>query len=98
MTSNLQSSLHELLLLVMFLSSGVLLFSFLAYWCDRSAMKSLPDACWWAIITMTTVGYGDIYPITFQGKVVGSMCAVSGVLLIAVTVPVVVNNFLLFYR
>nr|KAG5707335.1 hypothetical protein BaRGS_005302 [Batillaria attramentaria] len=90
-------SLYELLLLVMFLSGAVLLFSTLVFWCEKSTMRSIPDAFWWAIVTMTTVGYGDMYPVTFQGKIVGSLCALSGVVLIAITIPVLVNNFLLFY-
>ena len=93
----LQASTYELLLLVMFLSSGVLVFSTLVFWCERENMGSIPEAFWWAIVTMTTVGYGDMVPKSFPGKVVGSLCAVSGVVLIAITIPVLVNNFLLFY-
>ena len=47
---------------------------------------------------MTTVGYGDMTPVTIQGKLVGALCALSGVLLIAVTVPLFVNTFLLFHE
>ena len=93
----MQASIYELLLLVMFLSSGVLVFSTLVFWCERENMGSIPDAFWWAIVTMTTVGYGDMAPVSFPGKLVGSLCAISGVVLIAITIPVLVNNFLLFY-
>ncbi|XP_076451214.1 uncharacterized protein LOC143287154 [Babylonia areolata] len=94
---SVKASTYELLLLVMFLSSGCVVFSTLVYWCERDNMVSIPDAFWWAIVTMTTVGYGDVTPISFLGKVVGSLCALSGVVLIAITIPVLVNNFLLFY-
>jgi hypothetical protein len=47
---------------------------------------------------MTTVGYGDISPETGLGRVVSSICAICGVLLLAVTLPMFVNNFLTLYQ
>lgn len=48
------------------------------------AFSSIPAAMWWAIATLTTVGYGDVYPITLGGKVFGSFVAVLGVGLVAI--------------
>ena len=95
---SVKTSWRELLLLLLYIVMLVTIFASLAYYCERDNMGSILRAAWWAIVTMTTVGYGDIAPKSALGRLVGAGCALSGVLLIAVTVPVFVNNFLLFYE
>ena len=52
------------------------------------------DALWWAIATLTTVGYGDIYPITAGGRILSSIIAVLGIGLVAVPTGIISAGFM----
>lgn len=98
-----KASAKELTLLVFFLVLGIVVFASLVYYAERlqvnphNDFKSIPEGLWWAIVTMTTVGYGDMAPKTYVGMFVGALCALAGVLTIALPVPVIVSNFSMFY-
>lgn len=89
-----RASAKELILLVFFLILGIVIFAALVYYAEKmeanpnNQFQSIPLGLWWAICTMTTVGYGDMTPHTSFGRLVGSLCAVMGVLTIALPVPV----------
>ncbi|XP_076443769.1 voltage-gated potassium channel KCNC1-like [Babylonia areolata] len=90
-------STKELLLLVVFLFSGVLIFASVMYFVEPETFNNIPIGFWWGIVTMTTVGYGDKVPHSIYGYLLGSVCVLCGVLTVAFTVPIVVNNFTLYY-
>ncbi|ELT88551.1 hypothetical protein CAPTEDRAFT_218764 [Capitella teleta] len=98
-----KASAHELSLLIFFLILGIVIFASLIFYAERiqynpsNDFTSIPVGLWWAIVTMTTVGYGDMVPKTYVGMFVGALCALTGVLTIALPVPVIVSNFSLFY-
>jgi hypothetical protein len=98
-----RASAKELTLLVFFLVLGIVIFASLVYYAERiqtnphNDFNSIPLGLWWALVTMTTVGYGDMTPKTYIGMFVGALCALAGVLTIALPVPVIVSNFAMYY-
>uniref|UniRef100_A0A673YE58 Potassium voltage-gated channel subfamily C member 4 n=1 Tax=Salmo trutta TaxID=8032 RepID=A0A673YE58_SALTR len=104
----LKASVQEFCLLAVFFGIGMLIFSTLEFYAERvhgdpedptahTHFKNIPIGFWWAVVTMTTLGYGDMYPETCSGMVIGALCALAGILTIAMPVPVIVNNFRLYY-
>ncbi len=61
----------------------IIISSSLLYYCENSvqpeSFSSIPATMWWSISTLTTVGYGDIYPVTVLGKLCASVIAVLGI-------------------
>ncbi len=57
------------------------------------AFGSIPRAMWWAIVTLTTIGYGDVYPITFLGKACAALIAISGIGVIAMPTGILAAAF-----
>jgi voltage-gated potassium channel len=54
---------------------------------------TIPDAMWWAVVTLTTVGYGDVTPITVAGRLVASVTMFMGLMMIALPVGIVATAF-----
>ena len=103
LSHTLKASSYELVLLLSMLVIPVILFSSIVFFIEdhfdhkNTKFRSIPHSFWWSLITITTVGYGDMHPVTWLGKVIGSMCAICGVLIVALPVSIIGSNFSLFY-
>ena len=99
----LKASFYELILLLLILLIPIVIFSSLVHTIEKglgkggSKFDSIPATFWWCLITMTSVGYGDMVPETWAGKIIGSMCAICGVLIVALPISVIGSNFSLYY-
>lgn len=56
-------------------------------------LGTIPDAAWWAIVTLGTIGYGDVIPITAAGRLVASVTIIAGLIMIALPVGIVATAF-----
>jgi voltage-gated potassium channel len=93
LTYTVRSRKEELLI------SAVLIFMVLAvsstvmYYIENPAQpqkfSSIPQTMWWGVVTLSTVGYGDMYPITPLGKFVGALVAISGIALFALPAGII---------
>ena len=57
------------------------------------AFGSLPNAMWWAVVTLTTTGYGDVVPVTPGGRIIGSLLMISGIAVLALMTGVLATGF-----
>lgn len=100
--ATLRHSSHEVGQLVLFLSVGISMFSALIYFvegeCQESELQTIPIGWWWATISMTTVGYGDTFPVTLVGKLIGTLCIICGLLIVALPITNIFNKFSKFYQ
>ncbi|HUN69120.1 MAG TPA: cyclic nucleotide-gated ion channel [Burkholderiales bacterium] len=55
---------------------------------------SIPEAMWWGIVTLTTVGYGDVTPVTLWGRMAGGLTAVMGLCMFAIPVGIIASAFI----
>uniref|UniRef100_A0A8C1Z670 A-type voltage-gated potassium channel KCND1 n=1 Tax=Cyprinus carpio TaxID=7962 RepID=A0A8C1Z670_CYPCA len=98
----LKSCASELGFLLFSLTMAIIIFATVMFYAEKSSsaskFTSIPAAFWYTIVTMTTLGYGDMVPKTIMGKIFGSVCSLSGVLVIALPVPVIVSNFSRIYH
>lgn len=99
-TISASSGQMKALFLCVFLTT--VLFASVIYYVEsyqkNSPFESIPATFWYVVITMTTVGYGDVTPRSPLGKLTGAACAFVGlILLLCLPTPVFVSNFVKFY-
>ena len=87
----------EIVIALALISFLVLISATLMYYAEKEAQPdvftSIPAAMWWAVATLTTVGYGDTYPVTSIGKILGSLIAVFGISAIAIPTAILSDAF-----
>lgn len=88
---------HELSMSFFVIFVALVLFSSVMYYAEHFAQPdkfpNIPEAMWWGIITLATIGYGDVYPITPLGKVVGGIIALLGIAIYALPTGIVAAGF-----
>lgn len=90
---SVKRSLNKLIVYFLFVSVLVVVLGTIMFIIEGdepgSSFHSIPDSIYWAIVTLTTVGYGDITPITVGGKIISSMVMILGYTIIAVPTGIV---------
>lgn len=88
---------YELLLAVSLAVILLIVGATALYWAEGDIQPdkfgSIPRALWWSVVTLTTVGYGDVSPITPLGKVIAGLVAVAGIGLVALPTGILASGF-----
>ncbi len=96
--SVLQSKRYEMFMVLLVLGVLLVLASCLMYFAEKEvqpdAFASIPAAMWWTIVTLTTVGYGDVFPITSLGRVLAGFIAILGIGFFALPAGILGSGFL----
>ncbi|XP_069118779.1 potassium voltage-gated channel protein Shaw-like [Argopecten irradians] len=100
LVKSIRASLFELLLMILTFAVAALIFGNMMFFVQLEEVDGKDNLfiwMWWAIITMTTVGYGDYFPTTLLGYVVGVFCAMCGVVILSMPIAVISSNFSAYY-
>ncbi|MYF36710.1 MAG: ion transporter [Synechococcus sp. SB0678_bin_12] len=91
------SKKNELIISTVYTSAVIFISSVLMYFFEGDVQKdqfgSISRCLWWSLITVTTIGYGDVYPVTPAGKLVASITALLGIAVIAVPIGIISSSF-----
>ena len=92
-----KSKKEELILSFVALMILLILSASLMYYAENNAQpdifSSIPATVWWAVVTLTTVGYGDVYPITTAGKVIAGIISILGIGMVALPAGIISSGF-----
>ena len=77
---------------VMFIIASSLIY-FAEHQKHPTHFNSIPDSMYWALITLTTVGYGDVTPVTALGKLISVISAMGGVIVVALLTGIIASSF-----
>ena len=95
--SVLKSKKEELLVTLMICSLLLILSASCMYYAERDAQpemfRSIPTAMWWTLVNLTTVGWGDVVPVTAWGRFVGGIIAIMGIGLFALPTGILASGF-----
>lgn len=86
--------IYIILVSVMAVSSGALGLYFVEEKAPDTKVTNVGDAFWWAIVTVTTVGYGDIYPVTLEGKIIAGILMIVGIGILGVLISTLGASFI----
>ena len=89
---------HDLVLAFILTSFLIIIASCMVYFAEHEAQpdkfSSIPATLYWGVITLTTVGYGDMYPLTILGKIFTVMILLAGVALLALPAGIITSGFI----
>jgi len=93
-----KSRFSELMLAFILTSFLIVISSCMVYFAEHSTQRdkftSIPDTIYWSVVTLTTVGYGDMVPVTVVGKIFTVIISLMGVALLALPAGIITSGFL----
>ena len=97
-TTVLKRKKEELVFSIVIMLFLVVISASILYYCEHEAQpevfKDIPSTFWWAIVTLSTVGYGDVYPVTALGRVFGGIIAMIGIGMFALPTSILGAGFI----
>lgn len=95
LTLAIQNSAYKIVVFMMFMMVMVIILGTIMYVieADNPGFSSIPQSIYWAIVTVTTVGFGDVVPITVAGKMLASFTMLIGYVIIAVPTGITAIEF-----